>query len=146
MKKAIKKSTKKKASKREFNLGRFKNMLIVALVAVIIGITSAFVWNMTEMKSKMVTAEQQVYLSVFDELAKNFVQNLDIHENGKTIAKMTDYGVSDEDGAFYIAFDFVVVDDDGKATYGPMDGKVYFWYDTERDAYSYAFSYNHKNE
>lgn len=141
MKKTTKKPTKKKVA-CEFNLDRFKNMVIVALVAVIIGITSAFVWNMTEMKSKMMTAEQQTYLTVFDELAKSFVQNLDISSHGKTVARMTDYGVSDEDGAFYIAFDFVVVDDGGEIVDEARSGKVYFWYDAERNNYSYAFSYD----
>ena len=97
------KKSNKKQSVREFNLGRFKNMVIVALVAVIIGATAAFTMIVQDLKKQTITSEQATYLTVFDELAENFAQNLDISDKGRTVAEMTGYGVSDEDGAFYNA-------------------------------------------
>ena len=135
------KKSNKKQSVREFNLGRFKNMVIVALVAVIIGATAAFTMIVQDLKKQTITSEQATYLTVFDELAENFAQNLDISDKGRTVAEMTGYGVSDEDGAFYIKFDFMVVDDEGQVVQEKSSGKVYFWYDEGRNNYSYAFSY-----
>ena len=150
MTKTKKTKTKKSKSSRTvapgpshaFDLDRFKNMVIIALIAVIVGVTSAFGWSFMELRRNSITAKQRTYLAVFDELAENFIRNQDISANGHTVAGMTGYGVSDEDGAFYISFQFTVVDDEGNLVDDLRNAKVYFWPDEERGGYSYAYSYD----
>ena len=83
-------------------------------------------------------------LEVFDDIAKTFIENQEIRADQETTQKVTGYGVSNEDGVFYITFNFYVFgESDGEPIAHPAI--VYFWKDEERGTYSHAFSYHDDN-
>jgi len=92
------------------------------------------------------TSFESSQLAVFDELATSFIRDMDISD-AKQYKQITGYGVSDEDGVFYITFDFADLPTNGQ-TITSMDdldfkhGIIYFWPDEERGTYSHAFSYH----
>ena len=66
-------------------------------------------------------------------------------DNQPTTKTMTGYGVSDEDGVFYITFDFTpyTVENYNRVPDGETrHAIIYFWKDNERGTYSHAFSYH----
>ena len=87
-------------------------------------------------------------LSVFNVLSKDFIKNTDIVEGKDALYDITGYGISDEDGVFYITFNFtpytVEYDADGtpKVDYEAVRyGIAYLREDKDRGGYSVAFSY-----
>lgn len=83
---------------------------------------------------------------VFDNLAFNYVANLDLTDNSiKEAYTMTGYGISDEDNVFYITFKYadyskcVDVDCDIDVKYGV----IYYWPSEHGPTgYSNAYSYH----
>ena len=119
-------------------------LLAIAFITVI-GI-SAYSMKMFDAKSDLDYAR----LAVFNDLAETYIMEHDITDNGiSEVYQMTGYGISDEDGAFYITFDFVdpadisVSQDGNEATISNIHhGIMYFWKDAERGTYSHAYSYH----
>ena len=85
-------------------------------------------------------------LTVFDHIAKQYINDMEFTvADQPTIKQATGYGVSDEDGVFYITFDFAPysVEDNNRVTDGDLrHAIIYFWEDAERGTYSHAFSYH----
>ncbi len=84
-------------------------------------------------------------LAVFDHLISDYIDAEEINADKPTVNEATGYGISDEDGVFYVTFDY--------ATYTPGEnqmpqfddlkhGIMYFWKDAKRGTYSHAFSYH----
>lgn len=93
-------------------------------------------------------------LAVFDHLASEYIRDHDVTDNDVSeFYQMTGYGVSDEDGVFYITFDFadpasvnVTIDENGNMSAEDLKhGIMYFWKDDERGTYSHAYSYHDDN-
>ncbi len=85
-------------------------------------------------------------LTVFDHITKQYINDMEFTvADQPTIKQATGYGVSDEDGVFYITFDFAPysVEDNNRVTDGDFrHAIIYFWKDAERGTYSHAFSYH----
>lgn len=84
-------------------------------------------------------------LAVFDNLIKDHIRDQKINDDKSTVNEATGYGISDEDGVFYVTFDYVEYDSDESQMpqFGDLKhGIMYFWKDAERGTYSHAFSYH----
>lgn len=116
-------------------------VLIIALI-VTITISACTVQNLKYLKSDIASSQ----LEVFDHLADSYIREMEYTADDKpTIRTMTGYGVSDEDGVFYITFDFTpyTIENHNIVPEGnPRHAIMYFWEDAERGTYSHAFSYH----
>lgn len=84
-------------------------------------------------------------LEVFDNLIQEKIRSSTITNDAPSVKEATGYGISDEDGVFYVTFDYVTYDMDANQTpsYGDLKhGIMYFWKDAERGTYSNAYSYH----
>ncbi len=91
-------------------------------------------------------------LAVFNDLAETYIRENDVTDNGiSENYQMTGYGISDEDGVFYITFDFadpdtanVTADENGNLVIeNARHGVMYFWSSNDSTSnYSHAFSYH----
>lgn len=81
---------------------------------------------------------------VFDDVMSSYFNEVELNVDGKTEQKtITGYGISDEDGVFYVTFDLVTYDDESPSNLtNKRYGVMYFWLDNERGTYSHAFSYH----
>lgn len=116
---------------------------ILFLGVIVIGALGAL--SLARYEHSLKTDLEVAELTVFDELASNFVQSMDIIDGKSSFNVPTGYGISDEDGVFYITFDFTPYTLD--ENHAPINedtrhGIVYFWPDEERGGYSYAYSYH----
>lgn len=116
-------------------------MLATALL-VVCGV-AAYGFKELGVKSELDSAK----LAVFDNLIDSYAQEIEINSEKPSVNEVTGYGISDEDGVFYVTMDFVYVSDDldanGMSQYGDLNhGILYFWKDTEHNTYSHAFSYH----
>ena len=139
------KTTKRTSANSTQNGVRPSFGIIVTLaIALVIAITVSVVSiNQLKRFNNELSSEK---LELFDHLATSYITDMEYTANEKpTMKQMTGYGVSNEDGVFYITFDFVpydVVDNnrvpDGEVRHGIM----YFWEDKDHNTYSHAFSYH----
>ena len=114
-------------------------VLLLALL-VIYGV-SVYGFNHIEPKTNLDIAK----LEIFDSLAAEHLQNQEITTDKPSVKEITGYGISDEDGAFYITFDYTtynVNDPSNPIPDEPKHAIMYFWKDKERGTYSHAFSYH----
>lgn len=112
-------------------------IIITLAIALIISITINVI-SITQLKtneSNLVSDK----VAIFDHLAESYIRDMDFLVNDQPVyTQMTGYGVSDEDGVFYITFDFVT----GPTEENPRHGILYFQWDEEHGAYGHAFSYH----
>ena len=108
-------------------------LLFIALIVV----TTLGAISIKKLESEARTDLDIARLAVFDDIAAEFIRNQDIRSE-KTFQDMTGYGISDEDGAFYITFNYYLAGDDTLSAHPAI---IYFWKDAERGTYSHAFSY-----
>lgn len=114
-------------------------VLGVALI-VICGISAYGIARLTP-QGQLNTAK----LAIFDNLIEEHVKNQEISSDKSTVSEATGYGISDEDGVFYVTFDYANYDtgEDQMPQFGELKhGIMYFWEDKERGTYSNAFSYH----
>lgn len=111
-------------------------LLFIALVTV----TTLGVIGINNLQSEVRTDFDNARLEVFDDIAKEFIRNTYVRQD-KTVQEMTGYGVSDEDGVFYITFNYYTYNDDGTVSHTVHPAIIYFWEDAERGTFSHAFSY-----
>ena len=122
-------------------------VLAIAFIAVVCA--GAYVVKSYSPKSQLDSAR----LAVFNDLASGYIAGQDVTDNGiDEVYQMTGYGISDEDGTFYITFDFVdpadvTISEDGSSAVvaNVRHGIMYFWKDAERGTYSHAYSYHDDN-
>ena len=118
-----------------------KNVVIGILMAAVVCVTMAFAVTVYFMKERAITDEQATYLEVFPELARNVTENLDILSEKDEIVRMVGYGTSEEDGHFYIEFEYAEVQD-GVPVGEVKKGRVYIVEDAERPgSWGYAYAY-----
>ena len=107
--------------------------LAVALIISIV-INGVFIAQLKTNESNL-TSEK---VAIFDHLAESYIRDMDFTVNEQpTYTKITGYGVSDENGVFYITFDFAT-----EPTGTPRHGIIYFEWDAEHGSYGHAFSYH----
>ena len=114
-------------------------LLAVALL-VIVGVSAYTVKELTA-KNAMETAK----LEVFDHLAESYIRDMEFTADfdKPTVKQITGYGISDEDGVFYVTFDFFTIDENHTpTTTEPRHAIIYFQKDNERGTYGHAFSYH----
>ena len=80
-------------------------------------------------------------LEVFDDIARSYISEYGIREPEQTHQEMTGYGISNEDGVFYITFNYYLIKDDHTVDTTAHPAILYFWKDEERNTFSHAFSY-----
>ncbi len=136
-----KKATKKVESCSKFCQPSTWLIAVLAIAFVIVACIAAF-----SARSSRLSALDSAKLETFDHIAESYIQDMEFTANDKlTENKITGYGVSDEDGVFYITFDFVTYTTDGyNRTYDSdiRHAIIYFWEDAERGTYGHAFSYH----
>ena len=84
-------------------------------------------------------------LEVFDDLIQKELDNTELNSEKPSVKEVTGYGISDEDGVFYVTFDYTtynVEDPNNPVADEAKHAIMYFWKDNERGTYSYAFSYH----
>ncbi len=111
-------------------------LLFIALIVV----TTLGAISIKKLESEARTDLDIARLAVFDDIAAEFIRNQDIRSD-KTVQEMTGYGISDEDGVFYITFNYYTFNDDDSVNLVAHPAIIYFWKDAERGTYSHAFSY-----
>lgn len=153
-KKTTKKSTRsRQATSTSHGISPAVGIILTLIVALIIAITISVV-SFNQLKSNE-TALAKAKLAVFDDLAREYIRENDVTpDNGVSeYYQMTGYGISDEDGTFYIAFDFadpatvvISTDENGNQVIENANhGIMYFWEDKDRGTYSHAYSYHDDN-
>ncbi len=121
-------------------------VIFVLIIALIVAITISVctIQNLKSINSGITGSK----LEVFDHIADSYIENMDFtvgEDNQPATKTMTGYGVSDEDGVFYITFDFTpyTVENYNRVPDGnPRHAIIYFWKDAERGTYSHAYSYH----
>ena len=145
-KKAHKSSKKCGANVASSGLRPSVGIIITLAVALIISIVISVV-SVTQLKknsSELVSDK----LALFDHLAESYIRDMDFKAEDQDVYKqITGYGVSDEDGVFYITFDFAPYPAEGTIITSMDDldfrhGIIYFQWDAERNTYGHAFSYH----
>ena len=145
--KKTKKTTKKVQTKKLPWLTSFLSGAAVMLGIVVL--TTVLVFGILQVRGlKMIGEMDQAKLEITDNLLESYFNELDLVEGG-SVNKMTGYGISDEDGVFYVTFDYIRHDEfpeDYKETFDlsgvPIrHGIMYFW-PSENGGYSYAYSYH----
>jgi hypothetical protein len=78
-------------------------------------------------------------------LVQKELDSTEINSEKPSVKEITGYGISDEDGVFYVTFDYTaynVEDPNNPVADEPKHAIMYFWKDEERGTYSHAFSYH----
>ena len=115
-------------------------IIITLAVALIISITINVV-SVIQIKNNDANLVSDK-IAVFDHLAESYIREMDFTVNDQPVyTQMTGYGVSDEDGVFYITFDFATE----PTSETPSHGIIYFQWDEEHSSYGHAFSYHDDN-
>ena len=135
--------SKKVSKKADYRKpGWAKNVVIGILMAAIVCVTMAFATTVYFMRGRAITDEQATYLDVFPELARNVAENLNILDDKDEVVRMTGYGRAEEDGHFYIDFEYAEVVD-GVTSCETKHGRVYIVEDAERPgSWGYAYTYD----
>ena len=142
-KKSTKSKTKSTAKANTIDPSRATWLIGLLLVSLVI-VTVLGVVSVKKLESEARTDLDIARLAVFDDMATEFIRNQEIRQD-KTVQEMTGYGISDEDGVFYITFNYYTVNDDGTVDSAAHPAIVYFWKDQERGTYSHAYSYHQDN-
>lgn len=83
-------------------------------------------------------------IAVFDDMMQTYFYEAKLNAKSALEQKnVTGYGISDEDGVFYVTFDMAMYDGESPANLiDKKYGIMYFWPDKERGDYSHAYSYH----
>lgn len=114
---------------------------VFALALLVIYGVSMYGFNNIEPKTKLDVAR----LEVFDHVIKENLSNKQITDAKPSVKEVTGYGISDEDGVFYVTFDYATYDigEDQMPVFDDLKhGIMYFWEDAEHNTFSNAFSYH----
>ena len=139
---AKKTSTKKKVWTASWLSG-------MAIMLGIVALTTILVFGFLQIRGiKMIGEMDQAKLKIVDSLLEDYVYEHEISEGGSS-QQMTGYGISDEDGVFYVTFDFIRHSELPKEFTENFDlsevpvhhGIMYFW-PSEHGGYSHAYSYH----
>ena len=121
--------------------------LIAILALALLAVCGISAYGFEKLSSK--TDIESAKLAVFDHLADSYISDMDftVNYDQPTVTQATGYGVSDEDGVFYITFDFAPypAEDAPITSIEDIDlrhGIIYFQWDPERNTYGHAFSYH----
>ena len=114
-------------------------MVTLLLIALVI-VTTLGVVSIKKLESERPTDIDIAKLAVFDDIATRFIESQQIRSED-TVQEMTGYGISDEDGVFYITFNYYTFDEDYTVNQTAHPAIIYFWKDEARNTYSHAFSY-----
>lgn len=115
---------------------------IAGLFLALICVSFAACVEVKNIKREAVDNLQKEKVEVFDELAQSFINELEFSEH-KTTQQITGYGVSSEDGVFYITFSYYDLEENPSIEESSQKyGVIYFWKDEEHGGYSHAFSYH----
>ena len=121
--------------------------LVVLLTAALIAVCSVSAYGFTHIKPK--TELDFAKLSVFDHLIESYTREMEFTTDydKPAITQATGYGVSDENGVFYVTVDFAPYPSEGETLSAVDDldfrhGIIYFQWDAERDTYGHAYSYH----
>lgn len=123
--------------------------LIIILSVALLAICGISAYGFHRFNISNNTNIETAKLEVFDHIAESYIRDMDFTVNygQPAIKQITGYGISDEDGVFYITFIFAPQPEEG-TTISSIDdlsfrhGIIYFWEDAERGTYSHAFSYH----
>ena len=117
---------------------------ILALALLVIYGVSMYGLKHVDTKSDLDVAK----LELFDELIQESLNTVKVNNEKPSVNNVTGYGISDEDGVFYVTFDYTtynVEDPNNPVADEPKHAIMYFWKDEERGTYSHAFSYHDDN-
>ena len=115
------------------SVGIIITLAVALIISVIINVIS--VTQLKTNESNLVSEK----VAIFDHLAESYIRDMNFMANDQPVyTQMTGYGVSDEDGVFYITFDFAT-EPTGE---NPRHGILYFQWDAEHGAYGHAYSYH----
>lgn len=146
--KTTKKSRTTKALKRPAEpsvLHRPTTWIMATLLLLVFVVCGISIYALKNVEPK--TALSSAKLAVFDDLASEYIRDFEINSERPSVNEVTGYGISDEDGVFYITLDFTYYDIDESQTpkyqyTGLRHAIMYFWKDKERGTYSHAMSYH----
>ena len=117
------------------SVGIIITLSIVLVISIILNVVS--VTQIKNNESNLVSDK----VAIFNHLAESYIREMDFTTNDQPVyTQMTGYGVSDENGVFYITFDFATQPDET-----PRHGILYFQWDEEHGSYGHAFSYHDDN-
>ena len=115
-------------------------LAVALIIAIIVSVVSI---NQLRRFNNELSSEK---LDLFNHLATSYITDMEYTVNDKpTMKQLTGYGTSNEDGVFYMTFDFVPYDivDNNRVPDGEVrHGIIYFWEDKDNNTYSHAFSYH----
>ena len=117
------------------SVGIIRTLSVVFVISIILNVVS--VTQIKNNESNLVSDK----VAIFNHLAESYIREMDFTTNDQPVyTQMTGYGVSDENGVFYITFDFATQPDET-----PRHGILYFQWDEEHGSYGHAFSYHDDN-
>ena len=144
--KTTKKSRTTKALKRPAEpsvLHRPTTWIMATLLLLVFVVCGISIYALKTVEPK--TALSSAKLAVFDDLASEYIRNFEVNSEKPSVNEVTGYGISDEDGVFYVTFDYAFYDvgEDQMPKYDSLHHAImYFWKDKERGTFSHAFSYH----
>lgn len=145
--KKVAKSQKNQKNNTKSPLCHPSTWLICALTLALLVVCGITAYGFKKLESK--TQLESAKLEIFDHLVESYIRDMEfiVDYDQSAITQATGYGVSDEDGVFYITFDFAKYPTEDTTTssfeeLNPRHGIVYFQWDAEHNAYGHAFSYH----
>ena len=144
--KTTKKSRTTKAPKRPAEpsvLRRPTTWVMATLLLIVFVVCGLSIYALKNVEPK--TALNAAKLAVFDDLTSEYIRNFEVNSEKPSVNEVTGYGISDEDGVFYVTFDYAYYDvgEDQMPKYDDLHHAIlYFWKDKERGTYSHALSYH----
>ncbi len=113
------------------SIGIIITLTIALVVSIVINVISV-----TQLKANESNLSSDK-IAIFDHLAESYIREMEFTTEKPAYAQITGYGVSDENGVFYITFDFAL-----PSSEAPRHGIIYFEWDDEHGSYGHAFSYH----
>lgn len=117
------------------SVGIILTLSVALIVSIVLNVVSV-----TQLKTNESNLASEK-VAIFDHLADSYIREMEFQVNNQpAYTQMTGYGISDEDGVFYITFDFAMQPEET-----PRHGIIYFQWDAEHNVYGHAFSYHDDN-
>ena len=120
----------------------------VVLSVILLAGAGFSIWKILDLESKVPNTIEAKKMEIFDDLMISYVRHNEVVDTG-SIQEMTGYGISDEDGVFYVTFDYMRVDEMPKDCGETVDFSnvpirhaiMYLW-PSEDGGYGHAYSYH----
>ena len=143
-----KKQVKKTSANKKCNDCKTMAWINVVLSVILLCGAGFSIWKILSLESQVPSNIEAAKLEIVDDVLESYFNEFDLVEGG-SINQVTGYGISDEDGVFYVTFDFIRHDDfpdDAKETSDLSSvpirhGIMYFW-PSEHGGFSHAYSYH----